>query len=458
MEQHYFIWAIILGALSAASLPLGSALGLVWRPNNKTTGFLTAFGGGALIAALSVELVAPTAMHVVTAVGVTAREEAAHHLINMILGALGGGILFLLLDKIINSKGGFLRKTSSTISYFTSQRSRNRRQIVEKLGTSVLIRNLPLELIEEAVKNIKERNFYTGETIFSEGDRGDLIYFVQNGSVLISHGDDQIAKLSSGDVLGEIAIITGESRTATAVSEENTTLLVIQKEDFDHWRKLSPEFDQSLQELAKLRLQELSERSSSVTYTNEWIESATRALSEATSLPSDKELQKVSEEHGGAPMAIWLGILLDGIPESFVIGSALAVSISVLLAQHGPESIIFSSIIPYTLIIGLFLANFPEAMSSSIGMLKQGWSRPRVFMMWFSLLILTSIGAGVGYWIGGSVGHGVVVIIEGLAAGAMLTMIAAAMIPEAVHLGGTSVTGFGTLSGFLSAIVFKLFE
>jgi len=458
MEQHYFIWAIILGALSAASLPLGSALGLVWRPNNKTTGFLTAFGGGALIAALSVELVAPTAMHVVTAVGETAREEAAHHLINMILGAFGGGILFLLLDKIINSKGGFLRKTSSTISYFTSQRSRNRRQIVEQLGTSVLVRNLPLELVEEAVENIKERKFDTGETIFAEGDRGDLIYFVQNGSVLISHGGDQIAKLSSGDVLGEIAIITGETRTATAVAEENTTLLLIQKEDFDHWRKLSPEFDQSLQELAKLRLQELSERSSSVTYTNEWIESATLALSEVTSLPSDRELQKVSEEHGGAPMAIWLGILLDGIPESFVIGSALAVSISVLLAQHGPESIIFSSIIPYTLIIGLFLANFPEAMSSSIGMLKQGWSRPRVFMMWFSLLILTSIGAGVGYWIGGSVGHGVVVIIEGLAAGAMLTMIAAAMIPEAVHLGGTSVTGFGTLSGFLSAIVFKLFE
>ena len=458
MEQHFFIWAIVLGALSAASLPLGSALGLVWRPNNKTTGFLTAFGGGALIAALSVELVAPTAMHVVTAVGETAREEAEHHLINMILGALGGGILFLLLDKIINSKGGFLRKTSSTISYFTSQRSRNRRQIIEQLGTSVLVRNLPLELVEEAVKNIKERKYVTGEIVFSEGDSGDLIYFIQNGSVLISHGGDQIAKLSSGDVLGEIAIITGESRTATAVAEENTTLLVIQKEDFDHWRKLSPEFDQSLKELAKLRLQELSERSSSVTYTNEWIESATLALSEVTSLPSDKELQKVSEEHGGAPMAIWLGILLDGIPESFVIGSALAVSISVLLAQHGPESIIFSSIIPYTLIIGLFLANFPEAMSSSIGMLKQGWSRPRVFMMWFSLLILTSIGAGVGYWIGGSVGHGVVVIIEGLAAGAMLTMIAAAMIPEAVHLGGTSVTGFGTLSGFLSAIVFKLFE
>ena len=97
MEQQFLIWAVILGALSAVSLPLGSALGLVWRPSNKTTGFLTAFGGGALIAALSVELVAPTAMHAATAVGEGAKADAAHHLINMLLGAVGGGLLFLLL-------------------------------------------------------------------------------------------------------------------------------------------------------------------------------------------------------------------------------------------------------------------------------------------------------------------------------------------------------------------------
>ena len=157
-------------------------------------------------------------------------------------------------------------------------------------------------------------------------------------------------------------------------------------------------------------------------------------------------------------MAIWLGILLDGVPESFVIGSALAVSISVALTHNGPETILFGSIIPYTLIAGLFLANFPEAMSSSIGMRKQGWGKTRVFIMWFSLMIMTSIGAGLGYWLGGTLSHNVIVIIEGLAAGAMLTMIAAAMIPEAVHLGGSSITGLGTLAGFVSAVAFKLLE
>jgi len=97
-------------------------------------------------------------------------------------------------------------------------------------------------------------------------------------------------------------------------------------------------------------------------------------------------------------------------------------------------------------------------MSSSIGMRKQGWGVLKVFSMWFSLTIMTSIGAGIGYLLGGSVDHGIIVIIEGLAAGAMLTMIAAAMIPEAVHLGGSNITGLATLAGFLSAIAFKLLE
>ncbi|MDA9975658.1 cyclic nucleotide-binding domain-containing protein [Alphaproteobacteria bacterium] len=458
MEQQYLLWAVFLGALSAVSLPLGSALGLVWRPSNKIIGFLTAFGGGALIAALSVELVAPTAMHAVNAEGATAQAEAAHHLINMLLGAAGGGMLFLILDSIINSKGGFLRKTSSTISYFTNQKNTQRRQIIEQLSTSELIRHLPLDLVEEAVGNIKERNFHKGAKIFSEGDDGDLIYFVKNGSIVITRGDTQIATLVSGDVLGEISIITGEKRSATALAEEETCLLVMQKDDFDHWRKCSAKFDQVLKELVVRRLQELAERSGPKNNTKEWINSATLALPTVTSVPSVTELKEASEEHGGAPMAIWLGIFLDGIPESFVIGSALAVSIAALVAQHGHDGVLFASVIPYTLIVGLFLANFPEAMSSSIGMLKQGWSPLRVFAMWSSLLILTSVGAGFGYWLGGSVGHEVVVVIEGLAAGAMLTMIAAAMLPEAVHLGGSSVTGFGTLTGFLSAISFKLLE
>ena len=87
-----------------------------------------------------------------------------------------------------------------------------------------------------------------------------------------------------------------------------------------------------------------------------------------------------------------------------------------------------------------------------------GWSNARIFLMWLSLALITSIGSAFGYWLGETLDYGVIVLIEGLAAGAMLTMIASAMIPEAVHLGGANVTGSFSLLGFLAAVSFKFLE
>ena len=137
-------------------------------------------------------------------------------------------------------------------------------------------------------------------------------------------------------------------------------------EEIDHLREESPEFENAAQALAASRLQELVDRDDVEADAEQWANQAIAGLSEATVVPTDAELHEASEEHGGAPMAIWLGILLDGIPESFVIGSALVVSITAAIAQSGADSVTFATMVPYTLIAGLFLANFPEAMSSSI--------------------------------------------------------------------------------------------
>lgn len=170
----------------------------------------------------------------------------------------------------------------------------------------------------------------------------------------------------------------------------------------------------------------------------------------------NKELHDELEKEGGAPMSIWLGLLVDGIPESFVIGAGFLTVLSMKIgAGIEPE---FLNIIPYTLIGGLFLSNFPEAMSSSIGMLKQGFSIMKVLLLWGSMVLIVSIGSTIGYWIGAEVPHEIEVGIEGIAAGAMLTMIAQTMIPEAVHIGGPKVVGLSTLMGYLAAISFSLFE
>ena len=70
--------ALLLGLLSAASLPLGALIGVMWRPSNQVMAFLLAFGGGALLAALTIELMAP---------------GIENGLFNFIaLGAVGGGV------------------------------------------------------------------------------------------------------------------------------------------------------------------------------------------------------------------------------------------------------------------------------------------------------------------------------------------------------------------------------
>jgi len=78
--------------------------------------------------------------------------------------------------------------------------------------------------------------------------------------------------------------------------------------------------------------------------------------------------------------------------------------------------------------------------------------------MWFSLLVIISVGSGAGFLVAESMSHTWMAVIEGIAAGAMLTMIAAAMIPEAVLMGSGNTVGLSTLAGFLGAILFKLLE
>jgi zinc transporter ZupT len=138
----------------------------------------------------------------------------------------------------------------------------------------------------------------------------------------------------------------------------------------------------------------------------------------------------------GAALAIWLGILLDGIPESFVIGAGLV--------ERG---------VSLSLIAGLFLSNYPEALSSSAGMREQGFSRPRILFMWSSLMLITGLGAALGNVLLTGTGHATLSLVEGVAAGAMLTMIAQTMLPEAYFRGG-NVVEFATLLGFLAAIYF----
>ena len=120
------------------------------------------------------------------------------------------------------------------------------------------------------------------------------------------------------------------------------------------------------------------------------------------------------DQADGSPIAIVFGSVLDGIPESFVLG---------LTVLNGGVSV--------GLLIGVALSNLPEGMSSSAGMRIAGWPRSRVFGMWLLIMVVSGVSSALGYkLLGDASGHSGA-FAQGFAAGALLAMVADTMLPEA---------------------------
>lgn len=301
----YVVWAFILGVMCSVSLLIGALLGIYFKMSKWIVGLMAAFGAGALLSALAIELVAPSIDAFMRATSSDVRAHEVRNFYHLVAGAFVGGIVFVMLDWVLVEHGGYLRKTASLISKLMHERA-----------------HLPASHIEP--------------------------------------------------------------------------------------------------------------------------------------LPTGEELEQKHASHSNAAMAIWLGNLLDGLPESFVVGTVLMATVTAS-AQAGTP-IVFWDVLPYTLLAGLFLSNLPEALSSSAQMRMQGMSVQRILSMWLSLVVMTGIAAALGAVMGEWVPHNAMVFIEGLAAGAMLTMICAAMLPEAAHLAPPNWVGLATLSGFFSALLFKVLE
>jgi CRP-like cAMP-binding protein len=85
-------------------------------------------------------------------------------------------------------------------------------------------------------------HFRSGETLIAEGTDGNNAYFITSGSAAVSRGNESVAVLRSGDLVGERALVTGEPRNATVTALMPVTALQIDREQFAwlrlEWTKL----------------------------------------------------------------------------------------------------------------------------------------------------------------------------------------------------------------------------
>lgn len=429
MPEDIALRAFLFGLLSAASLPLGALAARFWSPGNRVIAAMMAFGGGALLAALTIDLVG--------------EALGRGHFYPLAIGCLIGGALFVVLNQWLNSQGGFLRKVGTTINHLKRGKSKDFKRIFRRLSRSPLFNALPPEHIHSLIPLIHHQAYPEGRTIMRQGEAGDRLHIIDSGNVAIidEASGKQVAVLGPDDVVGEMALLTGEPRSATVKAGSEVVVWTIQKAHFDKLVQEIPAFVKAIGELMTSRIHQLREhRTLDEEQASRWFSKAKNRIDDAISVPTDMDIRKATAEHSAAPLAIWLGIFLDGIPESFVIGSSML---------HATVS--------FSLIAGLFLSNFPEAFSSSMGMREQNYSFTRIMTMWTSLMLITGIGAWLGsiFFVGADPAS--FSLVEGIAAGAMLTVIAETMLPEAYHRGG-AITGFSTLLGFLAAIFFTTLE
>lgn len=142
--------------------------------------------------------------------------------------------------------------------------------------------------------------------------------------------------------------------------------------------------------------------------------------------------QRRADQGGG--IAIAIGALLDGIPESVIIG--------VSLLQGGGVSLVA--------VIAIFLSNLPEGLSSAAGMRKAGRPPAYVFGVWIGIAVASGIAALLGNVALAHSGPQWVAAIQAVAAGAILAMLADTMIPEAFET-AHEYAGLITVLGFLAA-------
>lgn len=152
-----------------------------------------------------------------------------------------------------------------------------------------------------------------------------------------------------------------------------------------------------------------------------------------------KNIAETREAGSGA--AIFIGTLLDNVPESLILGMSL----------------VFGGAINVAFLVAVFISNLPEGVAGSLNLEAAGRSRKTVLWMWIVLVLVSALCAGLGYALASRLPGATGELTQAFAAGAMLTMLADAMMPEAFEHGGKLV-GLATVMGFLVAAMLSVVQ
>jgi ZIP family zinc transporter len=147
-----------------------------------------------------------------------------------------------------------------------------------------------------------------------------------------------------------------------------------------------------------------------------------------------REHKRIGRAAAGASASIVLGTVLDGIPESAVLG--------LTLLEEGTIGV--------SMLVAVFVSNLPESVAASDGLLRGGWAKRGILAMWVGVAAVCGLSSALGFALLDGASGGMIALVQSFAAGAILTMLATSMMPEAFEHGGRAA-GLTTVLGFIVA-------
>ncbi|MEO0825743.1 MAG: cyclic nucleotide-binding domain-containing protein [Cyanobacteria bacterium J06639_16] len=408
--------ALLQGLLAASSLLVGGVLGTGWQPGRAFSAAIMAFGSGTLLSAIAFDITIPVFQQ--------------SGFLPLLIGFIIGGTLFTVIISYIDDHGGFIRHPSSSRRFLYQHRQDETSEVLDRIGHVEMLHSLSPGEMQAIIPLLKSLMVEPNTLLCREGDPGNAMFLIVEGEAEIFKGQQLMARLGPGEMFGEMALLTGEDRSATVIASTPMELYELDRTDFDAMLTRSPQLASGLSRILARRLRDTMQSATEEKTGSE--ENWRRRVLESVEIEmplSEQEIKQLAKS--STPVAILVGTLMDNIPESLVIGFNAGsdhVSLSFLLA--------------------VFLSNLPEALSSSTGMKRAGTPARRILLLWGGAVILSGIMAMIGSLLSGIATDWMVAGASAVAGGAILSMLASTMMPEAYELGGGSVT-FSTISGFL---------
>lgn len=442
-------YAALLAMLSGLSMPIGAMIGLKLRPAHTTVAQWIAVGAGALLFAVSVELYA----HAIHSYHKGYMQQVP--MIILLACSLLGSFGFTLITKTISGDEDSDDENEEAVANLSDQELTDFIALCEKVGHSDVekykaeqAKRIEVNTPKMSPRPRSARSFSPAATTTSP--QAATAAVPPPGTPMSQQPPLARASTSSMGPL-ELGATTSKSESAfkrvakTRRGVQGLQALMRQVEShrklmaqkrWAHLREAMKKYHvvRYMQKMtqeskeASGRADKADTKRSTTNLNVQFWDSMKQAWGQTNdSGPNPEELNHIQKENRAAALNMLAMLSVDGVPEGILMG---------FMAAGGSLGVTF--------IISLFIANFPEAFAGGVLMLEGGFNTMQIISMWTGLMLLVSSCAGISchmlLWLNPTYtgGHSaplsiqiLVALTEGLAGGAMISGIAACMLPEA---------------------------